>query len=286
MVILNLILTLLLQLDFPLAQIQMLESRPLYAEPSLLSEVQSKARPNEVLFIYNRQDGWAQTAQGWLALDGLSLEPAVVHFGAMVDSPVEITPLGNFSDAMLTPQDTIGVAAIFENQALVYTDSIIGWADLNRLEITDPPPDVVDFIEQMAYVQVENAEIRSVSKDGETIATLPFGQEVTLLFTTENKVFIRSRQVIGWSEIENFDISPSPITRGETNASPINFYFPTPQDDVIELLDFRETVLVLGRDEAGKWLYLRRQDGLVGWSPAEYIDLDLEIVTLPIIEGN
>lgn len=278
MTFLNVILTLFLNTGLPLAQVQVVNTISIYTAPDFASEVAAKARPNDVLLIYQIAENWAQTEQGWFVLGDLPLEPAVVHFGATLISPIEIEAFDENSE--------VGVIAIFENRAFIYSNSGVGWVDLNSLQIIEPTPDLVDFVEQSAHIKVENANLYESFTDQNSVVTLPLGQEATILYQADEWVLVRSRHVYGWGNLADFDIGLKPVARGETNASPINFYYPNPDGEVIELLDFRESILILGRDDAGKWLYVRRRGGLEGWSPAQYIDTTIEVLDLPIIEGN
>lgn len=286
MTFLNVILTLILNTGLPLAQVQVVNTIAIYAAPDFASEVAAKARPHDVLLIYQIAENWAQTEQGWFVLGDLPLEPAVVHFGATLISPIEIEPFDENGEVVIAPEAVVGVTAIFENRVLIYSNSTVGWVDLNNLQIIEPTPDLVDFVEQSAHIKVENANLYESFTDQNPVVRLPLGQEATLLYQADEWVLVRSRHVYGWGNLADFDIGLKPIARGETNASPINFYYPNPDGEVIELLDFRESILILGRDDSGNWLYLRRQGGLEGWSPAQYIDTTTEILDLPIIEGN
>ncbi|MBZ0310737.1 MAG: SH3 domain-containing protein, partial [Anaerolineae bacterium] len=278
------ILTLLFNNAVPLAQVQVQNSLSLNQEPHFSSEVLGKAYPGDVLLIYETEGIWAQTELGWLVLDNLPLEPAAVHYSVIISSPLEIEPIGE-SEAVILPDTIIGVTAIFERQALVYTESAAGWAALSEIELTEPVTDLRDFVEQPAYVKVEQADIYTLPNETSSPQTfLPLGQEAVLLYQQGSWVLVRSRHIVGWSKIAQFDVGLKPVAYAETTASPINFYYPTPESSVIDLLDYQERVLVLGRDESGKWLYLRQQDGLEGWAPAYYIDIVVE--ELPVVKGN
>lgn len=286
MLFLNLILIYLLNNAVPVAQVQVVDSLVLYSEPTFSSDFQSKARPGEVLLVYAIQGSWAQTERGWFKHDDLTLEPAVVHYSAGVHVPIEIEPILDApSGSWILPGESIGVAAIFENRALVYTRSAVGWTSLSELEINPPTADLVDFVEQGAYVRVEEAVLFTLpDEQGEKLQSLPLGQEAVLVYQSGTWVLVRSRHRIGWGRSADFEVGLKPIIRAETNASPINFYYPVPNETVIGLLDYRENVLVLGKDESGKWLYLRRQDGTEGWSPAQYFDVETD--QLPVVKGN
>lgn len=284
MLFLNLILTLLFNNAVPLAQVQVLTSLSLYQEPQFSSEMVAEAYAGDVLLVYEIKENWAQTEQGWFVLDNLPLEPAVVHYSAVMTSPLEIEPILE-SETVILPDTVMGVTAIFEGRALVYTESTVGWAALSEIELLEPVSDLMDFVEQPAYVKVEQADIYPLPAETSPLQnSLPLGQEAALLYQHGEWVLVRSRHVIGWGKMTDFDVGLKPIIRAETNASPINFYYPTPEATVIGLLDYRESVLVLGRDESGKWLYLRRQNGLEGWAPAQYIEVDVE--PLPVVKGN
>jgi hypothetical protein len=167
---------------------------------------------------------------------------------------------------------------------LVYGQAGAGWVSLDKLQLTAPQPDLVDFVERRAYVKVESVDLRALPDEtAEGISFLLLGEEVRVLFQGGDWVLVKTDTAFGWSQSTNFDILPSAVVRGEMNASPVNLRR-VPDGQVIGVLEYRESVLVVGRDEAEEWLFIRLPArGLEGWVAAQFVDFAGERDDLPVI---
>lgn len=266
----------------PIGQVQITAVVDLYPAPDPKAVSEKRARPGDVVLIYAQIEGWVRTANGWFELGAMALEPAVVHYSAILPTPMPISDeMGGAPTQTLQPDEIVGVAAIFEEWALLYSRSGIGWAALADLQIIEPTADLLDFAVQPAYIQVESADFyRAI--EGEVQFSRPLGEAVDLLYTQGAWGFVRVKQFYGWSRLDNFDRVLMPQARGETSAGPVNVRLAPVDGRVITALDYREDLLVLGRNAAGDWLYIRAR-GLDGWILADFVAFAGSHDTLPVI---
>jgi len=274
----------------PLAQVQLVSNRRLHTEPAYSAPVSGGVRRGTVVLLYEIEDRWGRTPDGWVSLRGMTPQPALVHLGASLRRDVPLRPSWDAE----TPWGTLkrgtpaGIAAIFHGDALVYSADAAGWVDLERITITEPSSDVVDFLEQRAFVKVESAALFDTPQESASPqAVLLLGKEVTILHSSDSGwALLRSNHLYGWSRLENFDLVLAAQARGQMNAGPINFRrTPSPSGAIMTVLDYLAGVLILGRSADSEWLYVRAR-GLDGWVAAPYVDFDRAINDLPIIQGN
>jgi hypothetical protein len=67
------------------------------------------------------------------------------------------------------------------------------------------------------------------------------------------------------------------------NAGPVNLRRRPVDGDVVNVVDFQASVLILGRNAARDWLYIRTEAGLEGWVAAEFVDYEGNLRRLPLI---
>lgn len=275
--------------ELPIGQARIAGFVDLFETPDPDTEAVARARVGDVLFVYETQGDWWQTAEGWLQIGDHLVEPASVHCSLIHNMPLTLydQPDGEETEE-LQPDDIAGVVAIDDGWGLVYSATHVGWAQLDDAILAEPEPDLVDFVEFDAYVQTERAILYAMpSDDSASYGEILLGRRVSVLFTQGDWLLVRADDRFGWGRSLNFDPTLRGNTRGTTIASPLNFRASPAEDGrVLGGLNFDETLLIYGQDASGEWVYARRDNGLRGWVFAEFVELDdaADIDDLPIIE--
>ena len=277
-------------IPLPLAQIQISERTLIYEETSSDAEVITRARRGDVLPVYEIEGVWGRVEGGWLRMEDQTLEPAVVHFSAIVlDRLTPAADLDAVEQTLLEIEvgQMVGVTAIFGDYALVYTELIAGWVRVDDLRIDFPTPELVSFIEQDAYVKVEQSHFYAQPDlNSEVVSVQLLGRRVTVLYHQDGWVLVRTGYDLGWSRSENFDFVPRAQAQAEMNAGPVNLRETPVNGRVIAVLDYLESILVVGRNSDDNWLYIRRLSGVEGWVSARYVNFEGSIDDLPVIAAN
>ena len=257
----------------PIAQLRIEDFRPVLLEPASEEPPLARVRPGDVMLIFQIDGDWARGEVGWISLDDLQPEPAVVSYGAAFDGDLMLPP-----SMSLSPDETVGVAAIFYDLALVYGRDAAGWTALDDLQLIDPTPDLVDFVQREAYVMVEAADFFAIPDSDSPVASQePLGRRVHVLFSDDEWALVKSRNTVGWSQVENFDVAPGVLARGTMNAGPVNVRDNPVDGAVLTIVDFQEEVRILEHD--GDWLYVRLSEtrgALEGWLAAQFVDFEIE----------
>lgn len=258
--------------QLPIGQVEIGEAVNIYASQTPLDERTGRARTGDVIFVYDLADEWARTDAGWFLLGDLTLEAAVVQYSVEVLRPVEIAPvIDGVPTETIHPEMTIGVLALQDNWALVYTDSLLGWAPLNLLTITEPQPDLLDFLERQAFVKVDGANLYLERDTASAITSVqPLGVEISVLQIVDEWALVRGASAYGWAHIDDLDLAPPVVARGSMNLDSVNFRVAPVDGRAIRQLRFGEVVLILGRED--DWLNVRLRDGTAGWVFAEFVD--------------
>jgi N-acetylmuramoyl-L-alanine amidase len=80
--------------------------------------------------------------------------------------------------------------------------------------------------------------------------------------------------------------APAPTGTAYVTAGQANLYSgPSIDSAVITLLGEGTHVTLLGRNAAGTWVYVSLPSGTVGWLGVMFIEADIDIMTLPIMDG-
>jgi hypothetical protein len=281
MLLLTLLLALTLHIQqpapVPVAQLRIEDFRPVLLEPDSDDPPLARVRPGDVVLIYQVDGDWARGEIGWISMEGLQPEAAVVEYGAEFDDDLMLSVRPNGDPALEMSSDQLaGVTAIFDDQALVYGRNVAGWTALDNIQLTEPSPDVQDFVERDAYVKVEAAELLVIPEESEPLASVePLGRRVRVLFSDEDWALVRSQHAIGWSRPSNFDLAPGIIARGTMNAGPVNLRESPVDGAVLTIVDYLEQVRILERD--GDWLYVQLSDvrgAVEGWLAAQFVDYE------------
>jgi hypothetical protein len=229
--------------------------------------------------IYEQVGDWGRSKIGWLNLQGLILEPAVVQYQATYEGDLILGP-----GLSLPAGEVAGVLALFEGQALVYSRLGAAWVAADLLELSEPGPDLRDFVERSAYVRVLSAALYADPDEASPpLAEIDLGRQVSLVYQDQDWALVRGPGVYGWSRLENFDPALLAQGRGQMNAGPVNLRRRPVDGDVVNVVDFQASVLILGRNAARDWLYIRTEAGLEGWVAAEFVDYEGNLRRLPLI---
>ena len=268
----------------PIGQVQISEIVDLYPAPNPDAVSEKRARPGDVLLIYAQIENWVRAENGWFQLtEQMSLEPAVVHYGAILPEAVEVARY--FMEpptATLPANSNAGIAAISGEWAFLYSSQGVGWTPLSKIQVVEPLPDLLDFVEQRAYIQTEFTYFYD-QPAGVINFSRPLGEAVDLLYVEGEWVLVRGKNYLGWSELAHFDRVLMPLARGMTSAGPVNVRITPVDGRVITALDYHEDLLVLGRNATSDWLHIRAR-GLDGWISADFVDFEGTIAALPVIE--
>lgn len=274
----------LLRILLPIGQVEVQGFVSLYAHPVETVAI-DQARHGDTLLVYERWAEWVRTEQGWMRLSG-ELAPAVVQYAAQLPADVALstTPGDAVVGEMPRSDSAVGVVAIYDGYGLLYSDSHVGWAPLQGIDLEEPNADLIDFVERTAYLKVEQTPLYSQPSDrAAPLTTLQLGRQVAVLFTQDDWILVRANQAYGWAKAADFDLLPGGQVRGTLIAGPVNFRdAPSTSSRVLTVLDYQQTVLVLGRSENRGWLLIRA-NGIDGWISAEFVGIDIELDTLPII---
>jgi hypothetical protein len=263
----------------PIAQLRIEDFRPVLLEPASEDAPIDRVRPGDVVPVFQIDGEWARGEVGWISLDGLQPEAAVVDYGAAFEDDLLLAPEPDATTTMtLSPDEPVGVAAIFYDWALVYGRDAAGWTALDNLHLVEPLPDVADFVEREAYVMVEAADLFTLpDADAPTASQEPLGRRVRVLFSDGGWALVKSGSAVGWSPLKNFDFAPGVLARGTMNAGPVNVRESPVDGAVLTIVEYLEVVRILEVD--GNWLYVRLSDargGLKGWLAAQFVDFEIE----------
>jgi hypothetical protein len=259
----------------PVAQVTASHRFWVYPQPEAVSPT-TRVFDGEIVPVYRIQGDWGKTEAGWFSLANVTLEPALVHFSATYEGTLTLE-----DGSQIPAGEEVGVAALFWDQALVYSLSGAGWAALNDLTLAEPSVDLQALVEQSAYVKVEQALLYA-EPEGEGALERPLGHAMTVLYEQGDWLLLRDDSTFGWGRAEDFDLLPRGQMQGVANAGPVNVRQQPVDGVVVSVLDYQEPVSVLGRQT--NWLLIRLENNTEGWVAADYITLAGEFSDLPILE--
>jgi|GEM_PF-6008404 len=273
----------------PIGQVQISNFTPIYAAPVYSFPI-DRARSGDILWIYEVVGDWGRTDTGWLLLPQ-PLQPAVVSSTAILDQTIDITPAyGDAPSERIRRQTEVGVLAIIDDQALLYTRQQVGWVTLANADLiwSDPSPNFADFVENVGYVQVEQTPLyETPDLNAETFGTLRLGKQVRIVHQVDEWGLVIADSMYGWVQLADFDQLPRGYARGTMTAGDVNFRSaPTTNSRILTVLAYQAPILILGRSQNESWFHIR-SNGVDGWVSAQFVELDdgsVVVADLPVFD--
>ncbi|MBI5930188.1 MAG: SH3 domain-containing protein [Chloroflexi bacterium] len=277
----------------------------IYAEPNVGSEILGTAPNGSTVDIFSVDGLWAEVSyegvSGYALTSDLEIGPAHVNLQGIAATQSDValrTGQDIQADVVGTvpPGSVLGIVEIDGVWALAYDGDHIGWTFTNVLDISDPTSDLADLVQSQAVTTSDTAVALRAAPDisSETIGTLE--TDTAVVVGAEDGVFayVISDGGNGWAFKANLDITPRGRAHATVSAAPANLREEGSKDSAqVTVLGLDTPLLLLARNEAGDWLYVRVQSeyyiggeltsGFEGWISASLVDAgDFDLSTLPV----
>lgn len=136
--------------------------------------------------------------------------------------------------------------------------------------------------------QPKNTIVQLIGRNGDATwakVILPSGMQawMSTSYLSANVNFW-SLQVVTGEVVDGSDGSESGLITGIVTAYALNVRSgPSTSYTIIGRLVLFSPVQIVGRNDAGTWLRIRRTNGALGWVSATYVAVDANIMSLPIV---
>ncbi len=283
----------------------------IYAEPNIGSEVLGTAPNGAVVDIFGIDGLWAEVSyegvSGYALASDLVIGPAHVNLQGVAATQSDIalrTGQDIQADVVATVPSggLVGIMQIDGVWALVYDGDHVGWTFANQLEISEPTSDLTDLVQSQAVAVSSDDSAVAVRAEpnisAESVGVLENGAAAAVVATSDNGLFsyVVAEGVSGWAFTSSLEITPRGRAHATVAAGPANLREEGSKDSAqVTLLEFGTPLLLLSRNEAGDWLYVRVQSevylggeltsGFEGWISASLVDAgEFDLTTLPLFE--
>lgn len=279
----------------------------IYAEPNIGSEVLGTAPNGAVVDIFGIDGLWAEVSyegvSGYALTSDLEIGPAHVNLqgvaGTRSDIALRVEPdIQADVVATLPSGSLLGIIEIDGVWALAYDGDHLGWTFTNVLDISEPTADLADLVQSQAVTTTRGdtaVALRAAPEiSADTVTTLEADVPVAVIARDGVFSYVISDAGNGWAFNANLSITPRGRARATVAAGPANLREEGSKDSAqITLLEFGTPLLLLSRNEAGDWLYVRVQSeqylggeltsGFEGWISASLVDAgEFDLTTLPV----